>query len=457
MHIAIIGNGISGITTARFIRKLSDHKITVISSESDHFFSRTALMYIYMGHMRFEDTKPYEDWFWEKNRIELLNEHVSKIDFEHKQLSFKKGGSLFYDKLVIATGSTPNKFGWPGQDLERVNGLYSVQDLEAMEAGSENLNRAVIVGGGLIGIEMAEMFHARHIPVTFLVREPSFWNRVMPPEESEMINRHIKEHGIDLRLSTELKEIVDDGTGKASAVITDKDERIECGYVGLTAGVRPNIDFLKETGLEINRGILVNRKMETNMPDVYAVGDCSEQREPYPNRRPIEAVWYTGRMQGEACAYNICDQNTEYFPGIWFNSAKFMDIEYQVYGDIQAKMPDTQDAIYWEHSDGKKSIRIVFDKISMAVVGFNLMGVRYRHEVCEQWLMRPTHVEDVLQNLGLANFDPEFYKEYEQELVKIYNEKMGRNIQLKQKRSLNKALGFLKKARLRMGKFESTV
>ncbi len=456
MHIAIIGNGISGITTARFIRKLSHHKVTVISSEGDHFFSRTALMYVYMGHMRYEDIKPYEDWFWDKNQINLLKDHVTNIDFEHKQLNLRSGASLFYDKLVIATGSTPNKFGWPGQDLEHVNGLYTLQDLQAMEAASNGLKRAVIVGGGLIGIEMAEMFHSRHIPVTFLVRESSFWNAVMPPEESAMINRHIVEHGIDLRLNTELKEIIDDGAGKACAVITSKDERIECGYVGLTAGVHPNVGFLKSTDLEINRGILVNRQMETNITDVYAIGDCSEQREPYANRRPIEAVWYTGRMQGEACAYNICDKTTEYFPGIWFNSAKFMDIEYQVYGDIQANMPNTQDAIYWEHKEGKKSIRLVFDKIAMTVVGFNLMGVRYRHEVCEQWLMRPTHIEEVLQNLGLANFDPEFYKEYEQEVIKTYNKKMGRNLQLKQGRSLDKALNFLKKARRRMGQFESS-
>ena len=90
MHIAIIGNGISGITAARFIRKLSDHKITVISAETDHFFSRTALMYIYMGHMRYEDTKPYEDWFWDKNRINLLNAYVEKVDTQNKKLVLKR-------------------------------------------------------------------------------------------------------------------------------------------------------------------------------------------------------------------------------------------------------------------------------------------------------------------------------------------------------------------------------
>lgn len=455
MHIVIIGNGISGITTARFIRKLSKHRITVISSESDQFFSRTALMYIYMGHMRLEDTQPYEEWFWEKNRIERLQAHVTGVDFQHKELHFDNGKPMQYDKLVLAVGSEPNKFGWPGQDLDGVGGLYTLQDLERMEHYSDGLERAVIVGGGLIGIEMAEMFHSRHIPVTFLVRETSFWNAVMPPEESAMINRHIREHGFDLRLETELKEIIDDGTGKAGAVVTNKGERIECGFVGLTAGVHPNTSFLKGTELEMGRGILVNDLLETNIPDVYAVGDCAEQRNPLPGRRGVEAIWYTGRMAGEVCAYNICEKPISYNPGIWFNSAKFLDIEYQVYGDMPAKLPDTQESIYWEHKDGKKSIRINFDKIAMVVTGFNLMGVRYRHEVCEQWLAQNAHIEEVLENLGLANFDPEFFKEYEAEVVKIYNEKMGKNLRLKQKRELNAVTKFLRNARFRMGKFET--
>ncbi|MEL7121606.1 MAG: FAD/NAD(P)-binding oxidoreductase, partial [Bacteroidota bacterium] len=247
MHIAIIGNGISGITAARFIRKMSDHKITVISAESDYFYSRTALMYIYMGHMREVDTQPYEPWFWSQNRIDLKRGYVNKIDTEKQSLHFDDQSELNYDKLILAVGSTPNKFGWPGQDLNGVGGLYSLQDLERMEKYSNNLKRAVIVGGGLIGIEMAEMFHSRHIPVTFLVREKSYWNSVLPKPESEMVNRHILENGIDLRLGTELKEIEDDGNGAACAAHTNHGERLECGFVGLTAGVRPNIGFLKDT------------------------------------------------------------------------------------------------------------------------------------------------------------------------------------------------------------------
>ncbi|MEM1319875.1 MAG: FAD-dependent oxidoreductase [Bacteroidota bacterium] len=444
MHIAIIGNGISGITAARYLRKLSDHRITVISSETSYFYSRTALMYIYMGHMRLKDTQPYENWFWEKNRIDLLKAYVEGVDFDHKRLHLRGIGDLEYDKLIIACGSSPNKFGWPGQDLERVHGLYHYQDLEAMERHSPGLTRAVVVGGGLIGIEMAEMFHSRHIPVTILVREQSYWNNVLPADESAMINRHIGEHGIDLRLYTELKEIVDDGTGQACAVITNTGERIDCGFVGLTAGVSPNISFLKDSALETRRGILVNSHLATNIPDVYAIGDCAEQREAMPGRRPIEAIWYTGRMMGETVAYNICGQRVAYDPGIWFNSAKFLDIEYQVYGAVLAKPPEHHKALYWEHPEGRRSIRLIYDNESEEILGFNLMGVRYRHEVCEKWLRDKTPVEEVLKNLRLANFDPEFFPSYEDELIALYNKQTGKSIQGHKKRKWNQVFSFLK-------------
>ncbi len=443
-HVVIIGNGISGITAARWVRKLSDHKITVVSSETDHFFSRTALMYIYMGHMRYEDTKPYEDWFWKKNRIDLMREHISDIDYAAKSLRCESGKIIEYDKLVLALGSKSNMFGWPGQDLKGVGGLYSYQDLEQMEAFSKDLKRAVIVGGGLIGIEMAEMFHARDIPVTMIVREESYWNNILPADESKMISEHILKNHIDLRLGVNLGEIKGDSHGAAkSVVIKETGEEISCGYVGLTAGVSPNVGWLKESGLEIGRGIQVNKYLQTNQEDVFAIGDCAEQQDVVSGRRPIEAIWYTGRMMGETVAYNICDKQVAYDPGLWFNSAKFIDIEYQVYGEVPAKLPEHLKTIFWKHSDNEKSIRINYHKDDYTIKGFNLFGIRYRHEVCEKWILENTHVETVLQNLGMANFDPEFYKEYDAEIINIYNQAEGKNITLKTKRGLSKVLSFL--------------
>lgn len=432
-HIVIIGNGISGITTARHIRKNSDKKITVISGETDHFFSRTALMYIYMGHMKFENTKPYEDWFWEKNRIDLLRAYVQNIDTQNKTLKLDNGTDLNYDKLVLAVGSKPNKFGWPGQDLDAVQGMYSYQDLESMEKYSPTTKNAVIVGGGLIGVEMAEMFLSRGIKVTFLVREDRFWGGVLPKKEGELISRHLKKHHVDLRFETELKEIISDKNGRAKAVITNTGEEIDCQFVGLTAGVSPNIAFIKDSGIDINRGILVNEFLETSTPDVYALGDCAEFHKHPTGRRNLEQVWYTGRMMGETLAQTICDNKTAYRPGMWFNSAKFFEIEYQTYGWVFAELHENEADFYWEHPKGEICLHLVYDQTSKKLLGINTFGIRMRHEVCERWIDGGKTMDYIMEHLKDANFDPEFYWQYENEIITQYNQENGTSLKVKKR------------------------
>jgi len=437
-NVVIIGNGIAGVTAARHIRKLSDKKITLVSAESDFFFSRTALMYVYMGHMKFEHTQPYENWFWKKNRIELQKGFVERIDTDAKKLYLKDGNTIGYDDLIIATGSKPNKFGWPGQDLKGVQGLYHKQDLEQLEKNAPNnkvCKRAVIVGGGLIGIEMAEMLRTRDIPVTFLVREKSFWNGVLPSGESQLINEHILNHHIDLRLDTNLEEIIADENGHAKAVKTDKGDVIDCTVVGLTAGVTPNIDFLKNSGIDLGKGVKVNRFLETNINHVYAIGDCAEQHEAIGNRRPIEAVWYTGRMMGETLAQTICGNKTAYQPGHWFNSAKFFDIEYQTYGWVfsEQNKKETELHFHWRHSSENICITIAYDADTKEFLGINTFGIRMRHEIFDRWLTDKENVFYVMEFLKDANFDPEFYKNYENDIVEKFNSAFGTQINPKKK------------------------
>jgi len=438
-HLVILGNGIAGVTTARHVRKRSDIKITIISNETDHFFSRTALMYIFMGHMKYEHTKPYEDWFWQKNRLNLVRGFVSEIDTDNRRLIFDDGKIIEYDKLVIATGSKGNKFGWPGQNLPGVQGLYSFQDLELLEKNSADIQRAVIVGGGLIGIELAEMLLSRNIPVTMLVRENYYWDNILPENEAKLISRHVRAHGIDLRLKTNLKEIVAGKDGRARAVITEFDEDISCQLVGLTPGVHPNIDIVKNSKIETNRGVLVNDFLETNIPGVYACGDCVEIVVEGAARNRIEQLWYTGRIQGQALAKTICGESTKYERGIWFNSAKFLDIEYQTYGFVSNVSREGEKSFYWEHPDGQKCIHIVYRETDQSVVGVNVFGIRMRHKVWEKWLRDRCTLEFILQNLPDANFDPEFYRAHEPAILTAYQQQTGRQLQLKQKP------GFLKR------------
>jgi 3-phenylpropionate/trans-cinnamate dioxygenase ferredoxin reductase subunit len=418
MHVAIVGNGIAGVTAARTLRKLDPKvRITLISGEAPHHFSRPALMYVYMGHMRFEDTKAYEDHFWTRNRIDLVQAWVRRIDVSARQLHLEGGASISYDKLLLAVGSKPNRFGWPGQDLAGVSGLVSLQDLETIEAASIGLKHAAIVGGGLIGVELAEMFHSRGIDVTFLVRESAYWNNVLPAEEADLIGEVIRAEGIDLRLGTELEEILDDGNGRVRGIRDSSGDETEVGFVGLTAGVRPNLGVCADAELDTDRGIVVDRTLRTNHPDVYAAGDCAQIKSAEGQPDLIQAVWYTGRMQGEVAARNLLGAEEPYDSGVWFNSAKFFDLEYQVYGEVPSATASEQlESLYWEAPDRRHSCRLTLRDGKLA--GVNLLGVRMRHRVCERWIHEQKSVDFVLKNLRKAMFDPELYRRWDKDIVK---------------------------------------
>ncbi len=432
--IVIIGNGISGVTCARHIRKNSDKEILIISAETEHFFSRTALMYVFMGHMRFEDIKPYEDWFWEKNRIDLMFDYVESIDTDNKSLSMKSGKTVVYDKLVLAVGSKPNKFGWPGQDLKGATGLYSYQDLLEIDELAQNAKHAVVVGGGLIGVEFAEMMLSRGISVSLLEIGDKFWGNILPDEDEKLIKRHILSHHVDLKLSTVLDTLVDDGTGRVKAVTTKDGQTIDCQIVGLTPGVSPNVDFVKSSNIEVERGIKINRYFETNIKDVYAIGDCAQFDQGVNGRRNLEQVWYTGRIMGETLAQTICGNRLAYNPGPWFNSAKFFDIEYQTYGWVFAKPNDNEARFYWEHQDGLKAMHFVWDKNTGEFIGLNTYGIRLRHELFDKWLKEKATIDTIMSNLNIANFDPEFFRHFEDDIINQFNQKIGKNIKLSEKK-----------------------
>ena len=435
MSVVIIGNGVAGITAARHIRKYDRNtSITVISSETDYHYSRTALMYIYMGHMKFEHTKPYEDDFWENNRISLLRDTVVQIQPESNTVLLEQQKSIRYTNLVLATGSKSNFFGWPGQELNGVQGLYHYQDLEQLELYSQNAKKAVVVGGGLIGVELAEMLLSRNIDVTFLVREETFWGNILPKENGDMITRHIQEdHHVDLRLERNLKEIRGENGKVSSIIVQETNEEIPCDIVGITAGVSPNIQFVKDSPIETNRGILVNSYLQTNYPNIYAIGDCAELTSPPLGRRSIEAVWYVGKMMGETIAKTICGQPTEYQPGIWFNSAKFFDIEYQTYGHVTPILDEQNEQFHWEHPSGKICLTAQFHKATHTFLGLNTFGIRLRHLGLQHHIANQHTIEDVLLDLKNLVFDPEFFKDYSSSIIHTFNTQFNTTLSVKPK------------------------
>ncbi len=248
----------------------------------------------------------------------------------------------------------------------------------------------------------------------------------MPRAESQIINDVIRENGIDLRLQTELKEIVDDGHGHACAVVTGDGERIECQLVGLTAGVSPNLTAMTDSDIPVGRGILVDFGFRTQVDGVFAAGDCAEIVTPGEESNRVEQLWYTGKKHGYVVGRNMAGGQELYDRGIWFNSAKFFDLEWHTYGQVPGAVaepdPGPERGLYWQHSDRRHAFRLVLDQNK--VVGVNALGIRFHHRVCEAWIASEQSPSYVLDHLRDAVFDPECYRRYENEITTSLNEQM---------------------------------
>ncbi|MER2998911.1 NAD(P)/FAD-dependent oxidoreductase [Pontibacter populi] len=420
-HVVVIGNGIAGITLAQRLRAHSDCRITVISAEAPTHFSRPALMYVYMGHMRYQDIIPYPDWYYEEQKIEQLQDSVESVDFETKTLKLQRSQPITYDQLVLATGSSAVYYNWPGLQLKGVQALISLQDLELMQQTTKGIKQTVIVGGGLIGIEMAEMLQSKGINVTILVRENLYWRSNLPEQEAKLVTKHILDCGIELQLQDELAEILGDETGKVRAVKTKSGKEIPCQFVGIATGVKPCIDFIKPTGIETDKGVLINHYFETSIKNVYAIGDCAQFKDPAPGEPALEQLWYTGRQHGESLAAILTGNREPYTRGPWFNSAKFLNIEYQTYGFVPRNWDEQHySSLYWEHPVKTKAMRLLYERESGKLMGVNLLGIRFRHDLCHYWLKENYTIHQVMEQLPAVNFDSEFFQRYEPELLKQY-------------------------------------
>ena len=439
-QVVIIGNGISGITAARYIRKKSNLNITVISDEHSYFFSRTALMYVYMGHMKFSQTQPYENWFWKKNNINLLQSRVTSVSPDINKLKLDNGEHISYSKLIIASGSKYNMLNWPGKDLKGVSGLYHKQDLDHITKLTQTCKNAVIIGGGLIGIELTEMLLSKNIRVTLVCREKSFWNNALTDDQSQLINNHIKSHHINLIFNDTLKSIEGE-KGLVKNVLLESGLKIPCEFVGITIGVSPNIDFIKDSGINFDKGILVNEFLSTNYPNVYAIGDCAEHIIPPNNRPKIESIWYSGRLMGETVANTITESKTKYKPGHWFNSAKFLDIEYQIYGKVNNTKSISKGNAQFNWNNYSKSVNITIQYIisNRQITGISALGIRLRQEVIHKWLDEKKDIHFTIKNFDKILFDPEFSTNYYNQIIKTYNEIFKVNL----KHRSNKILSFL--------------
>ena len=276
----------------------------------------------------------------------------------------------------------------------------------AAEVRGRPASQPIVIGGGLIGIEVAEILAAEGLRPRFVIRDEWFWPMALEAREAAWIADHMRAHGVDVLLDAEVRRLEGDARGVVTTVVTDGGA-LATDLVVIAIGVVPNTAWL---GSSVSRdastgAIVVDDGMATSIPDVYAAGDCAAVRWWDGSVRP-EQLWYTARDQGRVAGARLAGQRATYARGTWYNSAKLFDVEYTTVGLVGASLPQERSFFFEERGAVRSTTRIVSSEGRF--VGANLLGRRWDHSVMRAWIDEQRSAQWVLDHLREAAFDTEF-------------------------------------------------
>lgn len=293
----IIGGSAAGTTAADTIRNLlPDSTIAIVSDEPHEFYSRVLVPHYIRGKVTREQVflkKP--EWYVQK-KIELIRGiKTVSLEPQSRRVRVSNGDEIEYGKLLIAIGGDVIPFSVPGADGANILYLRTIDDADKIVAGAKGAKRAVIIGGGFIGLEFASCFKKLGVEdITILVIEDYFWQGKIDSESAGVISDVLVKNGVKIVTKTAVDHFVG---GFAAA---GDGRKFEADVVGVGIGIKSDLGWLDGSGIKVNRGVLTNEFLETNLPDVYAAGDCAEFRDLVFERQHIVGNWANATSQGTA-------------------------------------------------------------------------------------------------------------------------------------------------------------
>ncbi|MBL8404980.1 MAG: NAD(P)/FAD-dependent oxidoreductase, partial [Dechloromonas sp.] len=280
-RLVLIGNGMAGVRTVEELLKIKpDHyDITIFGAEPHPNYNRILLSPVLAGEMGVKDIILNElDWYAE-NKITLhTGKQIKTIDRVNRKVVAEDGTEEYYDRLLIATGSTPFMLPIPGNDLPGVIGYRDIKDTDEMIDAAARHKHAVVIGGGLLGLEAANGLKLRGMDVTVVHIGPWLLERQLDEVAGKMLQKSLEDKGLKFLLETQTEVLIQGESGRVAAIRFKGGMQIPADLVVMAAGIRPNYALAEKSGIYCNRGIVVNDTMQTYDPKVYAVGECVSHR-----------------------------------------------------------------------------------------------------------------------------------------------------------------------------------
>lgn len=307
----IVGGSAAGTTAAEVIRGLkSEATVAIVTEENHEEYSRVLIPHYIRGKVTREQVfLKKAEWYAEKEITLMPGLRVVSLDLNGRTVKLSNGEEVSYRKLLLALGGKVVPFGAKGEDLTNIFYMRMIEDADNIISAIAGAKSAVVIGGGFIGLEFAHSFKVRGIPeVTVLVKEPFFWDGKLDEDSAKVLTAVLLRNGVKIMTNEEVDYF--DGQGKVSKVVTKSGKQIDTDVVGIGIGIKSDLDFLKHSGINIGRALLTNEYLETNLPDVFAAGDCAEFRDVVFDRQHVLGNWANATAQGSAVGKTMAGEKT---------------------------------------------------------------------------------------------------------------------------------------------------
>lgn len=330
----IIGTGVAAIAAAEEIRAHDPAgELDLVGDDPFGYYSRPGLAYYLTGELDEELLYPYRKEDFLKLKLRFYRARVTRISPSEKQVELDNGAHLPYDKLLIATGAQAIPLNIPGAALKGVHKLDHLTDARALLADAKRGRTAIVTGGGITALELAEGLAARGMRVHYVLRSARYWSGVLDELESGVIESLLRQEGITLHHKSEISEIVG-RNGKINAVRLADGRSLKADLLAYAIGIAPRVGLAREAGLDCERGILVNELMQTSQPDIYAAGDVAQVFDPASGKHLLDSLWNPAREQGRAAAINMTGHAKAYRKPPVFNVTRLAGLTVTIIGAV---------------------------------------------------------------------------------------------------------------------------
>ena len=326
---AIVGASAAGIAAVEAIRKVDQTgAIVVITEEACAHYSRPMISDLVSGKADVQKMNCKTDDFWKINNAETrIGKKAVSLNLTEKTVNLEDGEKIVYEKLLLATGGKPFVPKMDGQEKDGVFTFTNLSDAQRLADKIDNIHAksAVVIGAGLIGISVTEALVKRGLKVTVVELQESILSLLLDVKSSDIVEVIIRKAGVDFATGQTVQKIVgkpenDDAVG---GVILTKGEKVICDLVIVAIGVVPRTELVTGTAVKINRGIVVDNMMQTNVPDVYASGDVAEAYDFIMNQNRLLPLWPLAVLEGQVAGYNMAGKKTTYMGGTNMSSLKY--------------------------------------------------------------------------------------------------------------------------------------